>query len=117
MSHRKQLTGRRVGHKSTGGILPSIPEPVDPVANAAPLTFNTVAPGTGFDLEGQTASPRIPIHWSVSAGALEKHRWGQHTQVTQTQRRECGTAGAHNIGLGLSSEFRSNAPTHSRVRR
>jgi hypothetical protein len=43
MSHRKQLTGRRVGHKSTGGILLSIPEPVDPVANAAPLTSNTVA--------------------------------------------------------------------------
>jgi hypothetical protein len=31
MSHRKQLTGRRVVHKSTGGILPSIPEPVDAV--------------------------------------------------------------------------------------
>ena len=43
MSRRKQLTGRRVGHKSTGGILPSIPEPVDPVANAAPLKSNTVA--------------------------------------------------------------------------
>ena len=43
MSHRKQLTGRRVGHKSTGGILLSIPEPVDPVANAAPLKSNTVA--------------------------------------------------------------------------
>ena len=43
MSHRKQLTMRRVGHKSTGGILPSIPEPVDPVANAAPLKSNTVA--------------------------------------------------------------------------
>ena len=77
----------------------------------------SLLPGTGFDLEGQTASPRIPIHRSVSAGALEKHRWGQHTQVTQTQDRECGTAGAHNIGLGLSSELRSNAPTHSRVRR
>jgi hypothetical protein len=43
MSHRKQLTGRRVVHKSTGGILPSIPEPVDPVGNAAPLKSNTVA--------------------------------------------------------------------------
>ena len=43
MSHRKQLTRRRVGHKSTGGILPSIPEPVDPVGNAAPLKSNTVA--------------------------------------------------------------------------
>ena len=44
MSHRKQLTGRRVFHKSTGGILPSIPEPVDPVGNAAILKSNTVAP-------------------------------------------------------------------------
>ena len=43
MSHRKQLTGRRVVHKSTGGILPSIPEPVDPVGNAAPLKSKTVA--------------------------------------------------------------------------
>jgi hypothetical protein len=29
---------------STGGILPSIPEPVDPVGNAAHLRFNTVSP-------------------------------------------------------------------------
>jgi hypothetical protein len=43
VSHRKQLTGRRVVHKSTGGILPSIPEPVDAVGNAAPLKSNTVA--------------------------------------------------------------------------
>ena len=43
MSHRKQLTGRRVVDKSTGGILPSIPKPVDPVGNAAPLKSNTVA--------------------------------------------------------------------------
>ena len=43
MSRRKQLTGRGVFHKSTGGILPSIPEPVDPVGNAAPLKSNTVA--------------------------------------------------------------------------
>ena len=31
MSHREQLTGRRVVHKSIGGTLPSVPEPVDPV--------------------------------------------------------------------------------------
>jgi len=43
MSHRKQLTGRRVVHKSIGGILPSVPEPVDPVGNAARLKSNTVA--------------------------------------------------------------------------
>jgi hypothetical protein len=43
MSYRKQLTRQRVVHKSTGGILPSIPEPVDAVGNATPLTSNTVA--------------------------------------------------------------------------
>jgi hypothetical protein len=43
MSHRKQLRGRRVVHKSIGGILPSVPEPVDPVGNAARLKSNTVA--------------------------------------------------------------------------
>jgi hypothetical protein len=35
---------RSVAHKSTGGILPAIPVPVDPVGNAPPLTSNTVAP-------------------------------------------------------------------------
>ena len=35
---------RRVTHKSTGGILEPIPEPVDPVGNAPDyLTNNTVA--------------------------------------------------------------------------
>jgi len=43
MSHRKQLTGGRVVQKSTGGITPSIPEPVDLVGNAALLKSNTVA--------------------------------------------------------------------------
>jgi hypothetical protein len=43
MSHRKLLMACRVVHKSTGGILPSIPEPVDTVGNAAPLKSNTVA--------------------------------------------------------------------------
>ena len=33
-----------VAHKSTGGTLTSIPQPVDPVGNASPhLTNNTVA--------------------------------------------------------------------------
>jgi hypothetical protein len=43
MSHRQQLTRRRAVHKSIGGILPSVPEPVDSVDNAAPLKSNTVA--------------------------------------------------------------------------
>jgi hypothetical protein len=48
--HRKHSTvansaGHQVvAHKSTGGTLTSIPEPVDPVGNASPhLTNNTVA--------------------------------------------------------------------------
>ncbi len=31
---RKKLDSLRVAHKSTGGMLYSIPEPVDPVGNA-----------------------------------------------------------------------------------
>ena len=31
---RKKLNSRRVAHKSTAGMLYSIPEPVDPVGNA-----------------------------------------------------------------------------------
>jgi len=39
-----RLSHRRVAHKSTGGILPEIPAPVDPVGNApVRLTPNTVA--------------------------------------------------------------------------
>jgi hypothetical protein len=45
---RQHVLSRRVVHKPTGGILQSIPEPVDPVGNAAALTSNTVAlPGQG----------------------------------------------------------------------
>ena len=40
---RTHVERRRVVHKSTGGTLHSIPEPVDPVGNAPYLTFNTVA--------------------------------------------------------------------------
>ena len=46
---QSRLNPRCVAHKSTGGILPKIPEPVDLVGNAPlPLTLNTVAlPLTG----------------------------------------------------------------------
>ena len=47
-----RLNERRVAHKSTGGIPPTIPAPVDPVGNAAAgLTPNTVAraPARQFD--------------------------------------------------------------------
>ena len=39
-----RVTRKRVAHKSTGGILCEIPQPVDPVGNAHDrLTSNTVA--------------------------------------------------------------------------
>ena len=41
---QSRVSRRRVAHKSTGGILPKIPMPVDPVGNAPNyLTTNTVA--------------------------------------------------------------------------
>ncbi len=49
---------RRVVHKSTGGTLPSIPQPVDLVGNAArpskapPLTSLTVAHPLNFGPDG-----------------------------------------------------------------
>src|ERR1700722_9513480 len=40
----RKLKSRRVVHKSTGGVLPWTPEPVDPVGNPPPPPpFNTVA--------------------------------------------------------------------------
>src|SRR5258708_1687382 len=39
----KQLSSPRVVHKSTGGTLNAIPEPVDPVGNAPSPSLNTVA--------------------------------------------------------------------------
>ena len=38
-----RLNRNRVAHKSTGGRLPAIPAPVDPVGNTPLLTPNTVA--------------------------------------------------------------------------
>ena len=41
---QSRVSRRRAAHKSTGGILPKIPMPVDPVGNAPNhLTTNTVA--------------------------------------------------------------------------
>jgi hypothetical protein len=54
MPGRRQPLTRRVVHKSTGGMLPSTPQPVDLVGNAArlsnpeALTFLTVAHPTLF---------------------------------------------------------------------
>ncbi len=45
-----------VAHKSTGGILNSFPEPVDPVGNASQrLTNDTVA----LPMMGEVAKPRV----------------------------------------------------------
>jgi hypothetical protein len=42
--HLRKLKSRRVVHKSTGGVLPRTPEPVDPVGNPpSAASFNTVA--------------------------------------------------------------------------
>lgn len=44
MSHGR-MSASSVAHKSTGGTLQSLPEPVDPVGDAPDyLTFKTVAP-------------------------------------------------------------------------
>ena len=50
---RTHVERRCVVHKSTGGTLHSIPEPVDPVGNAPYLTFDTVA-----RVEGELDSAR-----------------------------------------------------------
>jgi hypothetical protein len=40
---RNHRLANRVVHKSTGGVLPWTPQPVDPVGNPLTLTANTVA--------------------------------------------------------------------------
>ena len=48
-----KLNSRRVVHKSTGGMLNPIPEPVDPVGNAPSSSLNTVAlPGQRLSILG-----------------------------------------------------------------
>ena len=43
-----RMSATSVAHKSTGGTLQSLPEPVDPVGDAPDyLTFKTVAPLSG----------------------------------------------------------------------
>ncbi len=71
---KSRLSFRPVVHKSTGGILPKIPEPVDPVGNAPRhLTPNTVAlpdQGEVGACEHQLATRRvrvIPLHKGIPA--------------------------------------------------
>ena len=70
---RNQTEPRRVAHKSTGGVLHSIPEPVDPVGNAPSLTFNTVA-----SVEGGLDSARALTTNTVAVcGALRQSHYGR----------------------------------------
>src|SRR5262245_60138516 len=72
MSHRKLLTGRRVVRKSTGGITPSIPEPVDPADNPAPLKSNTVAFVTNGQVRFLTSSPVSWLRKKVGGRARKR---------------------------------------------
>ena len=65
-----RMSASSVAHKSTGGTLQSLPEPVDPVGDAPDyLTFKTVAPlrqavfdyADPFITAGEIAAPaRVP---------------------------------------------------------
>lgn len=62
---RSRVSRRRVANKSTGGILPKIPAPVDPVGNAPNyLTKNTVA----YPSSARAVS--VSCLWTASLGAV-----------------------------------------------
>jgi len=65
MPHQ-HLKRRRVVHKSTGGTLAAIPEPVDLVGNAPSLTLNTVAHLEIRTLAGKLEQRRFPIPASLA---------------------------------------------------
>jgi len=67
-----RLNRNRVVHKSTGGMLPSIPAPVDPVGNAPPLTTNTVALPRPLAGAHRERSPRDSFN-SLSPRERVKH--------------------------------------------
>jgi hypothetical protein len=91
MSHRKQLTGRRVVHQSTGGILPSIPKPVDPVGNATPLKSNTVAFIDEFASQPYSALRKGSRHALPSAERPELGK--NHFRSTITPRNFASSTG------------------------
>ena len=63
-----RMKHRRVVHKSTAGILNSIPEAVDPVANPPPgLTENTVAPPSSSSLRRKEV-----FAWIANEGAMQQ---------------------------------------------
>ena len=66
---RTHVERRCVVHKSTGGTLHSIPEPVDPVGNAPYLTFDTVA-----RVEGELDSARALTTNTVALSAARAAR-------------------------------------------
>ena len=74
---RTHVERRRVVHKSTGGTLHSIPEPVDPVGNAPYLTFNTVARvESGLDSARALTTNTVAVNASMAALPLATHDSG-----------------------------------------
>ena len=74
---RTHVERRRVVHKSTGGTLHSIPEPVDPVGNAPYLTFNTVARVEGgLDSARALTTNTVAVNASMAALRLATHDSG-----------------------------------------
>ena len=63
---RHHRVDNRVAHKSTGGVLPWTPQPVDPVGNPVPLTPNTVA------------LPKGEVRKSSTDDVPSEHRLGVH---------------------------------------
>ena len=77
---RTHVERRRVVHKSTGGTLHSIPEPVDPVGNAPYLTFNTVARVEGgLDIARALTTNTLAVFGTVRQADSE--RGGDEAQV------------------------------------
>src|ERR1700693_2389217 len=98
MSHHR-LSASRVAHKSTGGTLQSLPEPVDPVANASDcLTSQTVAPPVSLQFSGFFSSlrekrpfgpeSRTPVPPENCSGRDQKSLAAHRVQHLQEQRAQ-----------------------------
>ena len=75
---QRSLKSARVVHKSTGGTLPAIPQPVHPVRNPPPLISNTVAhpPVTAIAEKSnrRAASPACQWHLPGEEGINQRSR-------------------------------------------
>src|SRR5713101_5700878 len=95
----KQLSSPRVVHKSTGGTLNAIPEPVDPVGNAPSASLNTVAhpnpcasstsrnrerESEGERIQNKTSS-RAPDRW-MAEGCGDRYRYGHSWRGLERRR-------------------------------